>query len=159
MIDPARQATTTDAESLQSATDRTNPFRPDTSSENILRHGDSCPSPNEDNMTTFTGIPLQFGAIGVNRHVENFCIFYTNLTFSCKTNCVNSDDELIIKSFPDRPDMFYSDMNCSDDVPTNGQQWSPSNGTSFCSQDFDYFRYKLNDCRIDNEGVYTVEPQ
>jgi len=69
----------------------------------------------------------QIGPIGVNRHIDYSCIFYTNFTYRCKTDC-GDDSDTETKSFPDRPLLKYTEFNCSTPVPTPGSKWSKENG-------------------------------
>ncbi|OWA53022.1 hypothetical protein BV898_17458 [Hypsibius exemplaris] len=57
-----------------------------------------------------------------------FCYFYTNLTYTCKTNCDPNDGERIARNFTNDPRMMYFDMDCKEDLHLPEKRWAGQDG-------------------------------
>ncbi|OWA53001.1 hypothetical protein BV898_17438 [Hypsibius exemplaris] len=68
------------------------------------------------------------GKIGENTNISAHCFFFTNCSYTCKTNC-DGDGHPQKKSFSTNPNMRYTDYNCTDVATINGTaQWKEAGG-------------------------------
>ena len=65
--------------------------------------------------------------MGIDFNVAHFCTFFSNASYTCKTDCLDGLSTFS-RSFPEKADLKYTDLNCSTDEPTNGAVWNRGQG-------------------------------
>lgn len=81
-----------------------------------------------DNAVSTSGSPSSgTDQMGIDFNVAHFCTFFSNASYACKTDCLDGSSTFT-RSFPEKADLKYTDMNCSTDEPTNGAVWNRGQG-------------------------------
>ncbi|OWA54484.1 hypothetical protein BV898_18886 [Hypsibius exemplaris] len=76
--------------------------------------------------TSSTGSPI--GPIGEDLTIAAHCLFYTNCTYSCKTDC-HSERPKLKKTIPGSPNRHYSENDCDRELPKDPEAiWKEADG-------------------------------
>ncbi|GAU89523.1 hypothetical protein RvY_02066-2 [Ramazzottius varieornatus] len=65
--------------------------------------------------------------MGIDFTVQYFCMFFSNSSYACKSDCLDGTN-LFTRNVPDKPDLKYTDLNCSIDIPPTGAVWRGQQG-------------------------------
>ncbi|OWA53847.1 hypothetical protein BV898_18268 [Hypsibius exemplaris] len=122
---------------------------------------------------TNNGTKVDVKEMGDSSKISTHCLFFTNCSYSCKTNC-DSKGMPLKKAFPSNPNMRYTEYNCTDVALFNGvAQWRETDGV--VKKFFDlsqtneivascvfyetnwYECYGVADCSRGDRGILTCE--
>ncbi|OWA54087.1 hypothetical protein BV898_18506 [Hypsibius exemplaris] len=70
----------------------------------------------------------QIGPIGESSNIIAHCLFFTNCSYSCKTNC-DGESSPLKRTFPTNKNLRYTEYNCTKNFPVDAAaRWKETDG-------------------------------